>query len=618
MILFPKDFPDKLRSAILTSEIVAKKVALKQRGKDFIGLCPFHNEKTPSFTVNDQKGFYHCFGCQEHGDIISFVMKTQSLEFQDAIKHLADSFGIEIPKVTFNQQCQEKTDRNYLLTAKICEIFEENLSLPIAESARKYIAKRGLKKEIIKKFHLGFAPNSYDFLHKNLQAKGFSDNELQKSGVIAQNNNKKLYDKFRNRLVFPIFDKKDRVIAFGGRVLGDDLPKYLNSAETEIFKKNQTLYNINNARKAIFEQKYAVIVEGYMDVISLDANGIENVVAGLGTALSANHITELFAITDKIVICLDGDSAGIRAAKRTAEIALPLISAKKNISFTFLPNNLDPDDFVRSYGKNVLIKSLTEHSVGLSQALFEFTLIDLDLVNKDEISPENKAKIEANLFKKLDLIKDVISRKYFKQFFSDILFNFGRKTFKKGEKSSKNDKKLPNSSNLVKNIFVKQTGNMADNLAKNIIAFIIKYPKIANYADESFDLSNITFLNPVLTDIKDQTLSIIEENPEISENNLLLALENYGHNDYIIDIGKIFRTIFEHGFVMSESEINEKMRLLLLKESFYQVEEQYKQALQQETIDTHHSEIIGQKIKEIFAYKTTLEHKILALVEKGV
>src|SRR3989338_4827104 len=153
---------------------------------------------------------------------------------------------------------------------------------------------------------------------------------------------------------------------------------------------------------------------------------------------------------------------------------------------------------------------------------------------------------------------------------------------------------------------------MADNLAKNIIAFIIKYPKIANYADESFDLSNITFLNPVLTDIKDQTLSIIEENPEISENNLLIALENYGHNDYIIDIGKIFRTIFEHGFVMSESEINEKMRLLLLKESFYQVEEQYKQALQQETIDTHHSEIIDQKIKEIFAYKTTLEHKILA------
>lgn len=625
MILFPKDFPDKLRSTILTSEVVGKKVKLKARGKDFQGLCPFHNEKTPSFTVNDLKGFYHCFGCSAHGDIISFVMKMQGLEFPDAIKQLADDFGIEIPQVKyekFDEKKQEKVDRNYLIAEQIGKIFEENLSQSMADGARRYLAKRALSKEVIKKFHLGYTPASYDFLHKKLQSLGFSEDELLKSGVIAKNDQNKLYDKFRNRVIFPIFDKKNRVIAFGGRVLGEDLPKYLNSAETEIFRKNQTLYNINNARKAIFDKKYAIIVEGYMDVISLDANGIENVVAGLGTALSENHLTELFRLTDKIVICLDGDLAGIRAAKRVAEIALPIINAKKTLCFTFLPNAMDPDDFVRNYGAAALEKLLGDDAVSLSQALFEFTLIDLNLTKNSDISPENKAKIEENLLKKADLIKDGLSKKYFTQFFKNILFNLGRGNLaKNGKKSFKNDKNQEkivqnheNFGNLVKKIYIKPNSNMADNLAKSIIAFIVKYPRLAHYSDENFDLASVAFLSPALTELKDKVIEIIDENVTINEKNLLLALENYGYNNYIVDIKGLIDGVFYGGFAVLENEVDKKMSLLLLKELLLQINEQYKQALAKiDEIDTHQTAIINQKIKEIFAYKHSLEQKILLL-----
>jgi len=195
---FPKDFPEKLRSQILVSEVIGKKVKLKQRGKEFMGLCPFHNEKSPSFTVNDVKGFYHCFGCQEHGDVISFVMKSEGLEYPEAVKKLADDNGIEIPQVTkFSAQKEEKIDRNYLLLEKVCEFFERNLQESTGREARNYIAKRGLETAITKKFRLGFAPQSYDALNKFLAVAGFGENEILQSGVIARSDQGKIYDKFR-------------------------------------------------------------------------------------------------------------------------------------------------------------------------------------------------------------------------------------------------------------------------------------------------------------------------------------------------------------------------------------------------------------------------------------
>lgn len=630
---FPKDFPEKLRSQILVSEVVGRKVKLKQRGKEFMGLCPFHNEKSPSFTVNDIKGFYHCFGCQAHGDVISFVMQSEGLEYPEAVKKLADDNGIAIPQVTrFNAEQEEKIDRNYLLLEKVCEFFEKNLQESTGRKARNYLAKRGLEAAIIKKFRLGYAPQSYEALGKFLAVAGFKENEILQSGVIAKNDQQKIYDKFRNRVIFPITDKKNRIIAFGGRILDPkDFPKYLNSSETQNFKKNQTLYNFFNARKPIFEKKYAVVVEGYMDVISLVAHGVENVVAGLGTALSENHLRELFAITDKIIICLDGDSAGLRAAKRVSEIALPLISSKKNISFTFLPSNLDPDDFVKNFGAKELEKQFS-NSVNMSQALMEFALLDLAIDKNKNLSAEDKAKIEENLTKKIALINDVTTKKYFSLFFKDALFSMGRgiknlaKNSSKGVKNSKQSENIKSDfGNLIKTAYAKPL-NVADNLAKNIIALIIKFPQLGEYKDENFDIKEVSFLNDKLTIIKDLTLEFIDENAEFSAEKLLQTLDNADlspvHHANIADIKNLLATMHHLGVEYGNSgadqkiddQISQKMSLLLLKELLQQVDSQYKQSLAKiDEIETYQTTIVNDKIKEIFAYRNSLEQKILEI-----
>ncbi len=621
-MIFPKDFPDKLRSQILVSEVVGKRVKLKLRGKEFSGLCPFHNEKSPSFTVNDQKGFYHCFGCQAHGDIISFVMQSDGLEYPDAVRQLADEHGIEIPQVKHSSAqvaFETQLDRDYLILEKACAFFEKSLQESMGREAKSYIAKRGLGAGVIKKFRLGYAPNSYEALNKFLQGLGFSELELQRCGIISLNNQNKLYDKFRNRVIFPITDKKNRVIAFGGRVLAaEDMPKYLNSAETEIFKKNQTLYNFFHARKSIFDKKYAVVVEGYMDAISLASAGIENVVAGLGTALGENHLRELFNITDQIVICLDGDSAGLRAAKRVAEIALPIISAKKNISFTFLPNQMDPDDFVKTFGAAELEKNFSKATT-LSKALLEFTLFDLGLEKKAKISAEDKAKIEAELTKKTLEIKDVTSRKYFSLFFKDALYSIGRNTIKpkKGEASHSTEKNH-DFGNLVSKIYAKPN-NVADNLAKNIVALIIKYPQLSNHHDENFDIKEVNFLNDELTDIKDAAIEFIDNAEEFDSKKLLQTLENTSSVAVLREIKNLLATMSSFAVELGEAEIGQKMSLLLLKELLLQVDWQYKQSLAKiDEIETYQTTIINEKIKELFAYKNLLEQKILTLTKDSM
>jgi DNA primase len=589
-MIFPKDFPDKLRSSILASEVVGKKVQLKQRGKEFQGLCPFHNEKSPSFTVNDQKGFYHCFGCQAHGDIVSFLMNSEGMTFPDAVVKLANDFGIDIPKVAFDKVKEDKLDRDYLILDEACSFFEKNLN----SHALSYLEQRQIPKNIIKKFRLGFAPNSYEALTNFLRVQGFRDEELVRTGIIGKSDKNKIYDKFRNRIIFPIFDKKNRVIAFGGRTIADDLPKYLNSAETDFFKKNQTLYNYSFARPAIFHKGYAVAVEGYMDVISLVKNGLENIVAGLGTALGAEHLKELFRVTDKIIICLDGDSAGIRAAKRVAEIALPLISSKKTIAFTILPNQMDPDDFVKEYGAKEM-ESLFLKAVPLSESLFEFALIELGIDKNKKITAEDKAKLEINLNDKISVITDPSLKKHFSWFFKDLLFSF---------KSGGKDKIL--ATNFAKRIYNKPQSSFHDAIAKNIIALIIFNPDFASFRDDVFDIKEVEFLSENYTHIKELVIELIEE----GEQKILAKLENSGFNRDAKEIGDIIARL-------KNDDLNAnlvKLRILLLKDLLAQVEQQYKESLGKiDEIETHQSAITSQKIKEIFAYQNSLKLQISTL-----
>ncbi len=593
-MIFEKDFPDKLRSLVLPSQIIGKKVKLKGRNNEFQGLCPFHNEKTPSFSVNDQKGFFHCFGCGAHGDIISFVIDSEGLNFKEAVIKIAEDFGIPIPQAKPLDAAKEnKIERDYLILEKVAQFFEKNLHTEIGFEARNYLKKRGLNSTIAKKFRLGFAPNSYESLGDFLRSQNFGEEEILRCGIIGKSERGKIYDKFRNRVIFPITDKKNRVIAFGGRSIGDELPKYLNSAETEFFKKNQTLYNSFLARKAIFSKGYAVVVEGYMDAIALFKSGIENVVAGLGTALGSDHLKELFFITDKIVICLDGDSAGIRAAKRVSEISLPLISAKKNISFCILPNQLDPDDFIKEFGAQEIEKLFLD-ATPLSQALFDFALLELKLEKKQKISAENKAKIENFLSEKIELIKDNSSKKYFSQFFRDSLFIFGR-----GQKKSQN---------LSQKIYPKNQ-NHSDNLAKQIIAFILKYPSFSSFRDEYCDVSGLSFANEKLTSLKEL---LIEKTAQDDENTIS-ALESSEFSSDIAAIRKIAASISCEN---SESALIQ-FRILLLKDLLTHVDQQYKDSLgEAENIETHPTAITNQKIKKIFEYKTSLEQKIFTLEQE--
>ena len=578
---FPKDFPEKLRSSILISEVVGKRVKLKQRGQEFSGLCPFHSEKSPSFTANDQKGFYHCFGCAAHGDIIGFTMNSEGLEFRDAVVKLADDFGIEIPQMKFDESKENQLDRDYLILEKAAQFFEKNLHGSAGSEARSYLNKRGLNSTSAKKFRLGFSLNSYEALTNFLTANNFSQLEISRTGIIGKNDRGKFYDKFRNRIIFPITDKKNRVIAFGGRVLGPEMPKYLNSSETEIFKKNQTLYNFAMARKAIFSKGSAVVVEGYMDAIALANSGIENVVAGLGTALGAEHLKELFYATDKIVICLDGDSAGVRAAKRVTEIALPLINARKNIFFALLPGKMDPDDFIKNFGAKELEK-IFDAAPPLSESLFEFALTELAIDRGKKISAENKAKLEANLTAKIATIQDQASKKYFSLFVKDSLFLIGR-----------GQKKFPE---IFSKITLLPPRNFADDLSKNIIAFIVKFPELAQFRDDIFDIKELFLSSEKLTHLKE------------------LLIENEGH-----DLAEFTGEMLEIENIVASLEgidlesVSIRFRLLLLKDLLLQVEEQCRESLGKiNEAETHKTAITDQKIKEIFDYKNSLQAMILA------
>lgn len=598
-MFFAKDFPDQLRSQIATSDVVGKRVALKKKGKEYSGLCPFHNEKSPSFTVNDDKGFYHCFGCAEHGDIISFVMKTERLEFKDAVIKLAEDYNIKIPIVEYEQQNSEQQNqlqRGYLLLENTCKFFENNLFASGSNQALNYLHKRGLNNENIKKFRLGFAPDSFDALINHLKSQGFSDAELLASGVIAKNEKGKLYDKFRGRIIFPITDRKGKIIAFGGRIMGDGMPKYLNSSETEFFKKGHNLYNFSFAKKVIYDQKFVVVVEGYMDVISLSVNGIENVVAPLGTALTVDQLKILFATTSDVVICLDGDSAGIKAMQRAIDLALPLINPKNLIRCAILPDGQDPDDFVKLNGKTVT-QNFLKNSANLSEVLFDFEAknCNLNFSNLQNITPEVKANLEARLMEKVNLISDANSRKYFIQYYKNRLFELGKKTTTYTNTITKNKINIAVSPD-------KQSG-----YAIAIINILVNHPALINYQDEFCKIRDLEFKDEELCMIKEQLIDFVDHASNVDSASLKADLEK------VISDKKLQNKIFEQKFFDNNLEsAKQKLKILLLKYLHEEVSQQYAQILVKvDDIDTDEIKIKTGKQKELFEYKTFLEKKIL-------
>lgn len=349
---FPPQFLDELRARLPVSEVVGRKVRLVRKGREHSGLCPFHNEKTPSFTVNDEKAFYHCFGCGQHGDVITFVMETEGLSFPEAVERLASQAGLQVPQSSPEERERAKVRNTlYDVVEQVCAWYEDNLRQTGGREALDYLRGRGFTEETIRTFRLGYSPDGRGRLLQAMEAKGIRKDQLVEAGLIKlPEGGGDPRDYFFNRVMFPISDGRGRVIAFGGRILGDGQPKYLNSPETPLFHKGRNLYNFAMAREASRDLGTVIVAEGYTDVIALAQAGLPNAVAPLGTAVTEEQIGLLWRVADEPVLCFDGDTAGERAALRAAERALPLLKPGKTLRFMGLPAGEDPDSLVQSRG----------------------------------------------------------------------------------------------------------------------------------------------------------------------------------------------------------------------------------------------------------------------------
>ena len=411
---YPKEYLDEIKTRLKVSTVVSKSVSLKKRGKEFVGLSPFKNEKTPSFTVNDEKGFYHCFSTSEHGNIFDFIMKTQNLKFGEAVKTLANYAGMQ--PYTFSKADEERENdwKNYSQIYKDYIEYhnEELLKNPDLNEVRDYLKNRNLNSNDVKNFDLGFVRNKKNFYQELLNK--FKDKDLKDSGLFYfDEKNKEYVERFRGRIIFPIKSITGQFIAAGGRIIKKEtyLAKYVNSPETKFFKKGNHLYNLDKARKFSNSNEQVFLVEGYMDVIGLTKNKIENCVANLGTALTDRQISILNQFFNEIVICFDSDESGYRAAVRAAENSIKELKPEKQISFLFLPSGEDPDSFVNKKGKEEFLNYYREKKVPIHIFLFEH------FKKQSTNSPSSLAVFEKRLRELAKQIKDEFIRKYILDYF---------------------------------------------------------------------------------------------------------------------------------------------------------------------------------------------------------
>ena len=419
----PEDFKNELLSRVSISQVVGSSLTWDPRKSqpekgDYWACCPFHSEKTPSFHVDDAKGYYYCFGCHEKGNAITYLRNTRNIGFREAIEALAAMVGMEVPKAT--KEDREKTDRRATLYA-VCEaaakFYREALLSNDGAPVRKYLSERGVSARTRDKFQIGFAPPNGGNLIGSLRTKGFSEKSMMEAGLVAKSDRDgSLYCRFRNRLMFPISTPSGRTIAFGGRALAaNENAKYLNSPETEVFSKGSCLFNLGPARDACRGDRRLLVVEGYMDVISLHQSGIESCVAPLGTAVTESHLRQLWRVSSKPVFALDGDEAGMRAAKRVAQIALPHLQPGRSIDFCIMPDGADPDDLVRRSGPDAML-SLIAEPVPLAGFLWQ-----AEARARNLSTPEARAEFEAALFKSAQSIKDTTVKRHYQEFFKERL-----------------------------------------------------------------------------------------------------------------------------------------------------------------------------------------------------
>ena len=506
----PQDFIDELLTRTDIIDIIDAYVPLKKAGKNHKACCPFHEEKTPSFNVNQDKQFYYCFGCTASGTAITFLMEHLRIGFVEAIEDLASRAGMEIPREAYNSEDSSSvSNKLYELLESITEYYTNELkNNKNTNNIINYIKKRNINNETRVEFELGFAPPGWDNLVSNFGKSKETIKLLVDAGVIIKNDRGSYYDRFRNRLIFPIRDQRGRVIGFGGRVLGDETPKYLNSPETQIFQKGRELYGLFQARKASRDLKDIYIVEGYMDVIALAQFGIKNVVATLGTAATFEHIGKLFRITNKLIFCFDGDKAGKKAAWRALENSLSLLKNGRQVYFIFLPNNEDPDTFVNKNGKNAFIN--TEMLTPLSDFLFNSISHNINLEILEGRSEMINKTLPYLAKLPLDPYKDIIIKELSK--ITGYEVNDIQKQLSTPEKSDL--KELKNSNKKVEN-------NRGIEKIRWLIRCLLHQPSLALNVEST---ESLLALESSGIDFLCELIQLIKKNPNIT---LAGILENW-------------------------------------------------------------------------------------------
>jgi DNA primase len=516
---FPKEYLEEIKQRIKVSDIVGASVQLKRRGREFVGLSPFSKEKTPSFTINDEKGFYHCFSSGEHGNIFDFLVKVEKLNFGDAVRKLAAKAGMPAFKFTKENIEVENKRKKYdeILTIAL-QHYQKNFSEN--DSVKKYAHGRGLTQEILSTFKIGYS-GEYG-LNVSLFS-GFNQKELIESGVFFHDEkNNKLIDRFKNRLIFPIFDYNNKVIGFGGRALSQNyLAKYINSPETEFFKKGFNLYNLNNAKNENKQSGIVFVVEGYMDAISLYQAGFKNVVATLGTAMTESHLNLVWRYFNDPVVCFDGDRSGQNAAHKISEKLIAYMKPNYSLSFLILPNGFDPDSFVRKNGRNNF-ESLLDQKIDIGNFIFENNLQDLQ-----SEQPEERAGFEKKIMDLCLLIQDSTVKKHYISFFKNKIFE------QFSSRKAKNLKPLNKTKELTRKITRYSSFELKE---FSLMYFFLNNIQILK--NQSEKLSIINFYNKNLEELKKVLINILEKIETFKEFNLLKHLEENNFGPIIKDINE--------------------------------------------------------------------------------
>lgn len=520
------DLKEEIKNSIKLSHVVGKNLSLKRRDKsNFIALCPFHKEKTPSFNISDEKGFYHCFGCGKHGDIFDYIMEMENKTFLEALKKLAEEAGLQ--NTNYNFTGNPKIKKSISLLRRISDSYIQNLNAPLGEGARNYLYSRGIDKTIIKEFMIGYSGNlkSNQYLVSCLIKEGFSLDEIIDVGLVKRNYKKELIFYFQQRIMIPILDNAAKIIAFGGRVIENGNPKYINSPETNLFQKGKQLFGVTNAKK-LLNEKRLIICEGYMDVISLHKYGYP-ALASLGTALTDEQINKIFNVADEAFLVFDGDIAGKNATLKVFEKYLPKLKFNKKLKFVFLPNNLDPEEFINQKGINEFEKLLDK---ALS-ALDMIWLQGLKMIRENE--PETKALFWSYLRNMVNKIEDKNIKLAYKDEIEKRIKIFRDKNRGLIQKTSFS--KRLGSHYLAQNKFLPKTG--VEIKIGAIIYMMLTFPELCLKFDEKISL--LSFQNKGLNELKESILLQVSKQSDI---NAQILQETMISEGFTVQIKKILET----------------------------------------------------------------------------